>query len=130
MKIKEQYESQSSFFVFDKDLNYAKSLFGGKIMAEADCEAAKVARNIAFACNADNAVTVNFNMEFIKPAETGDLININAKLHGYGNTSITVDIEVTKTNKMHLQPVLIGRGVATFVIMKNGYKHSHHLNML
>lgn len=72
----------STFFVFSKDLNYANSLFGGKIMAEADCEAAKVARDVAFKSGGDNAVTVNFNMEFKKPAQVGDLII--ATIIGFG----------------------------------------------
>ena len=117
----------STFFVFSKDLNYANSLFGGKIMAEADCEAAKVARDVAFKSGGDNAVTVNFNMEFKKPAQIGDLIHIEANLNSWGKTSISVNIIVTKTNKENLIPVEIANGVATFVIMKNMKKHLHNL---
>lgn len=117
----------STFFVFSKDLNYANSLFGGKIMSEADCEAAKVARDIAFRCDGDNAVTVNFNMEFKKPAEEGDLIKIEAELNSWGKTSISVNIKVSKTNKQNLEPIDMATGVATFVIMKNGSKHLHNL---
>ena len=118
--------SSSSFFVFDKDLNYAGTLFGGKLMAECDCEAAKVARRVAYICNADNAVTRSFSMDFVEPAHKGDLILIDAKIEHYGNTSIEIIVNCYK--EIYGQdPKYMGYAKATFVILKDGKPFHHNI---
>jgi len=120
-----EYKSSSSFFVFDKDLNYANSLFGGKLMAEADCEAAKVGRQIAFDVGADNAVTVSFNMSFLNPAIKGDLIDMDAHVKEFGRTSVTIEVDCYKTNREG--DSFIGTAVTKFVILKDGKPFPHNL---
>jgi len=120
-----KYQSHSSFFVCDKDLNYANSLFGGKLMAECDCEAAKVGREIAYDVGADNAVTVSFHMDFSYPGMKGDLILMEATLVKVGNTSITVNVECKANNKTGTY--LIGTAETVFVILKDGKPFKHGL---
>lgn len=121
------YKSESSFFVFDKDLNYANSLFGGKLMAEIDCEAAKVARQIAYECGADNAVTVNFNMDFKHPGKKGDLIKMYAELVDAGKSSVKIDVNCIASDKEGEH--FMGIGKTTFVILKDGAPFRHGLVM-
>jgi acyl-CoA hydrolase len=119
------FKSESSFFVFDKDLNYANSLFGGKLMAEIDCEAAKVAREIAYKVGADNAVTVNFHMDFKHPGNKGDLIKMYAVLSETGNTSVKIEVKCYASNKEGEH--YMGIGYTTFVIMKDSKPFKHGL---
>lgn len=119
--------STSSFFVFDKDLNYAGTLFGGKLMAECDCEAAKVARRIAYICNADNAVTRSFSMDFIEPAHKGDLILMNASISNFGKTSIEIIVNCYRES-YNEEPSYMGYAKAVFVILKNGIPFQHNMS--
>ncbi len=123
--MKKDYKSNSSFFVFDKDLNYANSLFGGKLMAECDCEAAKVGRDIAYDVGADNAVTVNFHMDFKYPGMKGDLIKMYATLTEVGNSSIKIEVNCYASNKKGDH--FMGVAYTTFVIMKDGKSFKHGL---
>lgn len=111
-------ESKSTFFVMDRHLNYANTLFGGEMMAACDLEAAKVAREVVYKAGADNAVTVSFNMDFRRPAVKGDLIHLHARVEAYGRTSITIRISTHKSNRDGEE--FIGDAIAKFVIMRHG----------
>ena len=89
-----QHFKTSSFTVFPNDLNFGNSLFGGKVLAEIDCEMAKVARSIIHKTGADNVVTANINVDFIAPAHQGDLIVLEADVVKLGTTSMTLKTDV------------------------------------
>lgn len=118
-------ESKSSFFIMDRHLNYANTLFGGELMAACDLEAAKVARQIVYQVGADNAVTVSFNMDFRRPAFKGDLIELHARIEAYGRTSITIRVSAHKINREGTE--FIGDAITKFVIMRHGKPLIHNI---
>jgi acyl-CoA thioesterase YciA len=120
-----KYKSRSSFFVFDKDLNFSGTLFGGKLMAECDIECAKIGRQIVNAVGATNAVTRSFTMNFVAPANKSDLISMSAHVTRLGSTSVTIQVDCYKDVKN--QNVYIGTATAIFVILKDGKPFKHGL---
>jgi len=123
--------STSSFFVFSKDLNYGETLFGGKLLAEIDCEAAKVARSLIYDTGADNAVTASFDrVDFKAPAKKGDLVVMEADIYELGRTSIKIEINVwirRGTDKKDW--IEICKAHTTFVALKDGKTYPHRKNM-
>lgn len=86
-----------SFTVFPQDLNYANSLFGGKVMAEMDIAGVKVVRRALYGTGADGCVTASVDrIDFKKPAVLGDLITMVAEIKALGKSSIQVRITVTR----------------------------------
>lgn len=86
-----------SFTVFPQDLNYANSLFGGKVMAEMDIAGVKVVRRALYGTGADGCVTASVDrIDFKKPAFLGDLITMVAEIKAIGKSSIQVRIRVTR----------------------------------
>jgi acyl-CoA thioesterase YciA len=121
----EQYKSKSSFFVFDKDLNFSGTLFGGKLMAECDIECAKIGRQIVDEVGASNAVTRSFIMNFVASANKADLISMNAYVEKFGTTSVTIKVDCSKY--LNKSTVYIGTAHAVFVILKDGVPFKHGL---
>lgn len=123
--------STSSFFVFSKDLNYGETLFGGKLLAEIDCEAAKVARSLIYDTGADNAVTASFDrVDFKAPAKKGDLIIMEADVTDLGRTSIKMEINVWIKKGIDKKDwIEICKANATFVALKDGRSYPHRKNM-
>lgn len=121
------HQSTSSFFVFSKDLNYGETLFGGKLLAEMDCEAAKVAKSVIHGTDADGVVTASFDrVDFKAPARKGDLVFMEADLTALGRTSIKVSVEVwVKKGPDRADWTHICSAAATFVAMKGGRPHPH-----
>lgn len=119
--------STSSFFVFSKDLNYGETLFGGKLLAEIDCEAAKVARSLVYDTGADNAVTASFDrVDFKAPAKKGDLIVMEADINDLGRTSINIHVGVwIKKGPDKQDWILICNAHTTFVALKDGRPYPH-----
>lgn len=119
--------STSSFFVFSKDLNYGETLFGGKLLAEIDCEAAKVSRSLIYDTGADNAVTASFDrVDFRAPAKKGDLIFMEADIIDLGRTSIKIRVDVwikKGTDKQDWTKICDAE--ATFVALKDGKPYPH-----
>lgn len=122
-----KYFSTSSFFVFSKDLNYGETLFGGKLLAEMDCEAAKVARAVIWGTEADSIVTACFErVDFKSPAKHGDLVVMEADLIRLGRSSIQVKISAwIKASLDRESWTEICTASATFVSLKNGKPHPH-----
>lgn len=118
-------ESKSSFIVFDKDCNSVSTLFGGKLMSECDLEAAKVCREIAYGCGADDAVTAHFDVSFLAPAIKGDLVSVSAKLVGFGKTSLRITVECFRTTREGTNLIAVANTV--FVVMKDGKPYPHKL---
>ena len=78
------------------DLGVHGNLFGGNMMSFLDEAAA------AYACQiCDSAKMVTKKIEevvFESPVRVGNLIKIYASVHKFGNTSITINLEVRKHN--------------------------------
>jgi acyl-CoA hydrolase len=121
------YSSTSSFFVFSKDLNYGETLFGGKLLAEMDCEAAKVAKSVIYGTDADGVVTASFDrVDFKAPARKGDLVVMEADVTSLGRTSIKISVEVwVKKGPDRSDWTHICSAAATFVALKEGRPHPH-----
>lgn len=121
------HQSASSFFVFSKDLNYGGTLFGGKLLAEMDCEASKVARSVVHGSGADGVVTACFDrVDFRAPARVGDLVVIEADLRGLGTTSMVIALDAwVKVGPRRADWTHICSATATFVAMRGGRPHPH-----
>lgn len=122
-----EYFSTSSFFVFSKDLNYGETLFGGKLLAEMDCEAAKVARAVIWDSEADGVVTASFErVDFKAPAKKGDLVIMEADVVNFGRTSMRIEIGVWIKKGLNRKDwIEICTAAATFVALKDGKPHPH-----
>ncbi len=97
--VKNKLIAVHSFTVFPQDLNYAGSLFGGKVMAEMDISGVKVVRRSLYGTGADGCVTASVDrIDFKKPAYLGDLITMIAEIKAFGKSSIQVRIKVTSEN--------------------------------
>lgn len=126
--MKSEYFFTSSFNVFPTDLNHGNTLFGGKILAEIDCEAAKVARAVIFGTEADNVVTASFEkIDFLNPAHQGDLVVMEADVISFGKTSIKIKIDAFVWNGGNRENwKTICSATATFVALKNGKPIPHN----
>ena len=93
-------KSLHTFTVFPEDLNYAGSLFGGKLLAEMDISAIKSVRRMLYHTDCDAAVTASVEkVNFEKPAYLGVIIDLTAQIISVGKTSIKVKVEVQKEDK-------------------------------
>jgi acyl-CoA thioesterase YciA len=126
------HKSVSSFFVFSKDLNYGDTLFGGKLLAEIDCEAAKVVRSLIYDTEAENCVTASFDrVDFKNPARKGDLVVMEADIVDLGRTSVKVDVSVwVKKGSNRADWIEICKAHTTFVAIKEGRPFPHGKTMI
>ena len=127
MELKTIYQSNSSFYVFSKDLNYGGTLFGGKIMAELDLESSKVARSLVYDTNCDNCVTASFErIDFKSPAKLGDLIHIESDIISLGRTSLRIKTSAFIKNGIDKNNWKeICTATCTFVCLKEGVPTPH-----
>ena len=117
-----------SFTVFPTDLNYAGSLFGGKVMAEMDIAGVKVVRRALYHTGAEGAVTASVDrIDFLKPAFLGDLITMVAEIKAVGKSSIQVRITVTRESTMGETDNICSANF-TFVATKNKKAFPHGLS--
>lgn len=125
VKLITDFGTTHSFMVFPEDMNYAGTLFGGKILAEMDKAAAKAARRILYGTNCEGAVTVSLDkVDFIAPAHLGDIIELTARINRLGRTSIEIHVHVSKEN--HLGSVeTICQATFVFVSLKEGKPFPH-----
>jgi len=116
-----------SFTVFPTDMNYSKSLFGGKIVSEIDIAGVKVVRRALYETGADGCVTASFErVDFKNPAIEGDLIKMVAKIKSFGRTSINVRIKVSRESTIgEIEDICEAN--ATFVATKDGSPYPHGL---
>jgi len=121
------HKSTSSFFVFNKDLNQGDTLFGGKLLSEIDCEAAKVTTSLIYDTESDNCVTASFDkVDFKYPAKKGDLVILEADIIDLGRTSVKIEIIVwikKGTNKNNWLEIC--KAHTTFVCLKDGKPYPH-----
>lgn len=117
-----------SFTVFPQDLNYADTLFGGKVMAEMDVAGVKVVRRALYDTECDGAVTASVDkIDFKKPAFLGDLISMKAEIKGLGRSSIQIKITVTRESQTGEVEEICAANF-TFVSMKNKKSYHHNLS--
>jgi acyl-CoA hydrolase len=116
-----------SFTVFPQDLNYANSLFGGKVMAEMDIAGVKVVRRALYGTGSDGCVTASVDrIDFKKPAFLGDLITMVSEIKTLGKSSIQVKITVTRESIMGDVDDICAANF-TFVAMKDKKSFQHGL---
>jgi acyl-CoA hydrolase len=117
-----------SFTVFPQDLNYADTLFGGKVMAEMDIAGVKVVRRALYGSGSDGCVTASVDrIDFKKPAFLGDLITMVAEIKAIGKSSIHVRITVTRESIMGEIDDICAANF-TFVAMKDKKPFQHGLS--
>jgi acyl-CoA hydrolase len=123
-------ETKHSFMVFPEDMNYAGTLFGGKILAEMDLTALKAARRVLYGTDCDGAVTVSLNkVDFKKPAHLGDIIELNATVCKLGRSSIEIYVHVSKENH-HGEIETICDANFVFVSLKEGLPYPHRCALI
>lgn len=119
--------STSSFYVFPNSLNWGNTLFGGKLLAEMDCEAAKVAQSVVMETAADNVVTACIErVDFLSPAKQKDLIVMEADVYEYGRTSMKIYVKCFKKighNRSDWKEICTAKFV--FVSMKDDKPFAH-----
>lgn len=117
-----------SFSVFPHDLNYAGSLFGGKVMSEMDISGVKVVRRALYDTGADGCVTASVDkIDFKKPAHVGDIISMVSEIKALGKSSIQVRITVSRESLTGIVEEICSANF-TFVAMKDGKPFKHNLN--
>ncbi|MCB0762540.1 MAG: hypothetical protein KDC12_13520 [Flavobacteriales bacterium] len=119
--------SRFSFTVFPDSLNYAGTLFGGKLLAEMDLAASNAARKLLYKTPCDGLVTVHLSeVNFKSPGMLGDIVEIACTVNELGRTSITVDTRVTKESREGVCG-LICTARFVFVALQNGKPFAHNL---
>jgi acyl-CoA hydrolase len=114
-----------SFMVFPEDLNYAGTLFGGKVLAEMDRVAAKAARRLLYGTPCDGSVTVSLDkVDFISPAHLGDFIELTANIKKLGRTSMEIHVFVSKEDFTGAVSKIC-EGTFVFVSLKDGKPYPH-----
>jgi acyl-CoA hydrolase len=126
IKLVPEFETKHSFLVFPEDINYAGTLFGGKVLAEMDVTALKAARRILYGTECNGAGTVSVNkVDFISPAHLGDIIELTACIRKLGRTSIEIYVHVAKENHSG-EIAVICDATFVFVAVKNAKPHPHN----
>jgi acyl-CoA hydrolase len=117
----------SSFHVFPNDLNGGNTLFGGKMLAEMDCEMAKVAKSLIYGTEANNVVTACFDrVDFLLPAYQNDLVIMEADVYELGKTSMKIKVDAyiwNGPNKENWKKICTATSV--FVALKDGKPFPH-----
>jgi len=125
---KDKLTAVHSFTVFPQDLNYADTLFGGKVMAEMDIAGVKVVRRALYGTGAEGAVTASVDrIDFKKPAFLGDLITMVAEIKTLGKSSIQIKISVSRESQQGFIEDICAANF-TFVAMTNKKPFPHGLS--
>lgn len=126
----QQFSLTHSFTVFPDDLNYAGSLFGGKLLSEMDIAAATLARKLLYVTDCEAAVTVKVGqVEFLSPARLGDYVFMEVEVTRLGTTSIEMHLKV-QAESMSGVVTHICEADFTFVALKAGKPHPHFLKRI
>lgn len=120
---------EHSFTVFPEHLNYQGALFGGKILCEIDIAAIKPIRRMLYFTDCDTAVTARIGqVDFLRPASLGDIIELHSKIFKLGKTSIHVNVNVTREDsKGNIETICNAQLV--FVSIKDGNPHPHNFQL-
>jgi acyl-CoA hydrolase len=119
----------NSFMVFLEDMNYAGTLFGGKILAEMDKAAAKAARRLLYGTECDGCVTASISkIDFERPAHIGDFIELGAWITKLGKSSIEIDVFVVREDQQgNIEQIC--KGSFVFVSLKDGKPYAHNCQL-
>lgn len=121
--------SYHTFTVFPDDLNYAGSLFGGKLLAEMDIAAIKAVRRMLYATRCDGAVTASLDkVDFKAAAKLGDIIELTATIVRLGSSSIDVDVTVKRESEQGWEEEIC-QAKFTFVSLRKGKSFPHRMIM-
>lgn len=106
-----------------EDLNANNTLFGGRLLAWVDEEAAIYA---SIEARHKKVVTKSISaIEFVAPARQGDIIEIGIALKRVGNTSITIEVKV---RDLTTQNIIVEIDEMVFVCLdENGKPVKHSL---
>lgn len=130
LKVITEQKTTHSFIVFPEDLNYAGTLFGGKVLAEMDLTAAKAVRRILYNTECNGAVTASLNkVDFKRPALLGDIIELTANITRLGRTSIGIYVHVSKENQLGEIETICDASFV-FVSVKDGKPYPHQCLLL
>lgn len=130
IKLITDFETKHSFMVFPEDMNYAGTLFGGKVLAEMDLTALKAARRILYGTHCDGAVTVSLDkVDFKCPAHLGDIIELQAVVRKLGRTSIEIYVHVSKENHYGIVETICD-ATFVFVSLKDGKSYPHQCMLI
>lgn len=125
LRTAKESETAHSFMVFPEDLNYAGTLFGGKMLAEMDRAALKASRRLLYSTACDGAVTVSLDkVDFVSPAHLGDIIELRARIVALGRTSIHILVHVTREDHSGKIETICNANFV-FVSMKDGKPFAH-----
>jgi acyl-CoA hydrolase len=125
---KDKLTAVHSFTVFPQDLNYADTLFGGKVMAEMDIAGVKVVRRALYGTGAEGSVTASVDrIDFKKPAFLGDLITMIAEIKTLGKSSLQIKISVSRESQQGFIEDICAANF-TFVAMKDKRPFPHGLS--
>lgn len=114
-----------TFTVFPEDLNYAGSLFGGKLLAEMDIAAIKAVRRMLYSTKCDGAVTASLDkVDFKAAAKLGDIIELRSMIVRLGTSSIDVEVEVKRESEKGLIESICNAKF-TFVSLRKGKAYPH-----
>ena len=114
-----------TFTVFPDALNYAGKLFGGRLLSEMDIAASNSARRILYNSRCDGLVTVYVSeVNFKAPGELGDILDIRCSITDLGNTSIRVNVIVTKEDR-YGNTAEICTASFVFVALRKGRPYPH-----
>ncbi|MBS1707316.1 MAG: acyl-CoA thioesterase [Armatimonadetes bacterium] len=99
------------------DANYLGNVFGGAILALIDLAAASVSTRFA----RETCVTASFDrVDFLKPVEIGDLVELEGYISFVGRTSMEVIVDVHATNLIHDERRHVNTARVTMVAIRDG----------
>lgn len=124
-EVKQNLSDIFSFTVFPDDLNYAGTLFGGKLLAEMDLAAANTGRKMLYGTDCNGLVTAHLSeVDFIAPANLGDIIRLETEITELGRSSISIVVNVSKEDlRGEINQICKGRFV--LVALKDGVASPH-----
>ncbi len=118
-------KSSYTFTVFPDDLNYAGTLFGGKLLAEMDLAASNSARRILYNTQCNGLVTAHLGeVDFLNPAYLGDIIELKTQIIKTGKSSIQVEVKAQSEN-LQVEKKKICQTLFIMVALKDGQPYPH-----
>lgn len=118
------------FTVFPDTLNYAGTLFGGKLLAEMDLAVLHTVRRFLYGVDCDGIVTAHVSeVNFLNPAFLGDIIELKTKIIGTGRTSVTVKV-VAESENLAGERQHICNATFVMVVLKDKKPMAHSKTMV
>lgn len=113
---------ETNFTVFPKHTNdHYPLIFGGSFASEIDICAAQTARRFLHASEScSNAVTHKWNIEFLKPTYSGDLIFLRGEVVGVGKKSIVINVVAEREKAGKPGRDLVAKASFIFISIKDG----------